>query len=67
MRSAMLPDSAALAEIGQSWRHLETFGMLGLWAVVGLAVAPRVLRRMAQRESGSVVEERRQRAMTAGM
>ncbi len=66
MRSAMLPDSAALAEIGQSWRHLETFGMLGLWAVVGLAVAPRVLRRMAQRESGSVVEERRQRAMNAG-
>jgi hypothetical protein len=30
---------------------------------VGLALAPRILRRMAQRESGSVVEERRQRAM----
>ncbi|HST84325.1 MAG TPA: ABC transporter permease [Kineosporiaceae bacterium] len=66
MRSALLPDQAALAEIGESWRHLETFGMLGLWAVVGLALAPRVLRRMAQRESGSAVEERRQRAMQMG-
>jgi ABC-2 type transport system permease protein len=63
MRSAMLPDSAAVAEIGQSWRHLETFGMLGLWAAVGLALAPRVLRRMARRESGSVLEERRARAL----
>ena len=66
MRSVFLPDDAAMAEIGQSWRHLETFGMLGLWAVVGLALAPRVLRRMAQRESGSAVEERRQRALQAG-
>jgi ABC-2 type transport system permease protein len=66
MRSAMLPAEAAAAEIGDSWRHLETFGMLGLWAVVGLALAPRVLRRMAERESGSAVEERRQRAMTYG-
>jgi ABC-2 type transport system permease protein len=65
MRSAMMPDTAALAEIGGSWRHLETFGMLGLWALVGLALAPRVLRRMAQRESGSAVEERRQRALSA--
>jgi ABC-2 type transport system permease protein len=40
--------------------------VLGLWAVVGLALAPRVLRRMAQRESGSAVEERRQRVMAAG-
>jgi ABC-2 type transport system permease protein len=66
MRSALMPDAAALAEIGQSWRHLETFGVLGLWAVVGLTLAPRVLRRMAQRESGSAVEERRQRAMQFG-
>lgn len=65
MRSAMLPDSAVQAEIGESWRHLETFAMLGLWAVVGLLLAPRILRRMARRESGSAVEERRQRAMQA--
>jgi ABC-2 type transport system permease protein len=65
-RAAMSPDAAAAAEIGGSWRHLETFGVLGLWAVVGVLLAPRVLRRMAQRESGSVVEERRQRAMQFG-
>jgi ABC-2 type transport system permease protein len=50
-------------EIGGSWRHLETFGVLGLWAVVGLALAPVVLRRMARRESGSAVAVRRARAM----
>jgi ABC-2 type transport system permease protein len=66
MRSALMPDGAAVAEIGESWRHLETFGVLGLWAVVGLALAPRVLRRMARRESGSVVEERRQNALLRG-
>ncbi len=63
MRSAMLPDGAVAAELGESWRHLETFAVLGVWAVVGLLVAPTVLRRMARRESGSAVETRRQRAM----
>jgi ABC-2 type transport system permease protein len=66
MRAAMSPDAAAAAEIGGSWRHLETFAVLGLWAAVGLALAPRIMRRMAQRESGSVLEERRQRAMQFG-
>jgi ABC-2 type transport system permease protein len=63
MRSALLPASAASVEIGGSWRHLETVGMLGAWAVVGLIVAPIVLRRMARRESGSRVAERRERAL----
>jgi ABC-2 type transport system permease protein len=63
MRSAMLPDSLAAVEIGESWRHLETIGVLGAWAVLGLLVAPMVLRRMARRESGSSVAERRERAM----
>lgn len=65
-RAALSPDAAAAAEIGESWRHVETFGVLGLWAVVGLALAPRILRRMAQRESGSVVEARREHAMQYG-
>jgi ABC-2 type transport system permease protein len=65
-RAALSPEAAAAVEIGQSWRHVETFAVLGLWAVVGLALAPRILRRMAQRESGSVVEERRQRALQYG-
>ncbi|MCA1655954.1 MAG: ABC transporter permease [Pseudonocardiaceae bacterium] len=63
MRSAMLPDNLSAAEIGESWRHLETLGVLGAWIVAGLVVAPMVLRRMARRESGSSVAQRRERAM----
>jgi ABC-2 type transport system permease protein len=63
MRSALLPDEAVVVEIGESWRQLETVGVLGVWAVVGLVVAPVVLRRMARRESGSSVAERRERAL----
>jgi ABC-2 type transport system permease protein len=63
MRSALLPDAAAVVELGQSWRHLETVGVLGLWAVLGLVLAPVLLRRMARRESGSSVAERREKAM----
>jgi ABC-2 type transport system permease protein len=62
IRSALLPASMAAAEIGSSWRHLETVGVLGLWAV-GLVLASIVLRRMARRESGSRVAERRGKAM----
>ena len=63
MRSAFLPDSAAAWEIGESWRTLETVGVLGLWAVAGVLIAPIVLRRMARRESGSMLEARREKAM----
>jgi ABC-2 type transport system permease protein len=63
MRSAMLPDELASVEIGGSWRHLETLGVLGAWAVLGLVLAPIVLRRMARRQSGSRVAAARERAM----
>jgi ABC-2 type transport system permease protein len=63
MRSALLPGSLVSVEIGDSWRHLETVGVLGVWAIIGLAVAPVVLRRMARRESGSSVAERREKAI----
>ncbi|MGW6659472.1 ABC transporter permease [Rhodococcus sp. NPDC055024] len=63
MRSALLPDDAAAIEIDESWRHLETVAVLGVWAVVGLLVAPVVLRRMARHESGSTMAERRDKAM----
>jgi ABC-2 type transport system permease protein len=63
MRSALLPNAMAAVEIGHSWRHLATFGVLSAWAVAGLALAPAVLRRMARRESGSSVAARREKAM----
>ncbi|EME52857.1 ABC transporter permease [Amycolatopsis decaplanina] len=63
MRSALLPDSTVIIEIGQSWRPWETLGVLAVWAVIGLTLAPVVLRRMARRESGSSVAARREKAM----
>ncbi|SEF37349.1 ABC-2 type transport system permease protein [Amycolatopsis pretoriensis] len=63
MRSALLPDSAVVVEIGQSWRPLPTLGVLVAWSVIGLALAPVLLRRMARREAGSSVAERREKAM----
>ncbi|MGH8496873.1 MAG: ABC transporter permease [Gammaproteobacteria bacterium] len=65
-RSAMLPAEMAAAEIGASWRTLEMFVVLGLWAVIGIALAPVLLRRMARRQSGSAVAEARQRIMSKG-
>jgi ABC-2 type transport system permease protein len=61
-RSVFLPDSTLAAEIGGSWRLLEMAGVLGLWSIVGLLVAPAVLRRMARRESGSGLSRRREGA-----
>lgn len=63
MRSALLPNALAAVEIGHSWRHLATFGVLSAWAVAGLVLAPVVLRRMARRESGSAVAARREKVM----
>jgi ABC-2 type transport system permease protein len=63
MRSALLPNGLAAVEIGHSWRHLATFGVLSAWAVVGLVAAPALLRRMARRESGSSVAARRDKAL----
>jgi ABC-2 type transport system permease protein len=63
MRSALLPDSAVLAEIGQSWRPLPTLGVLVAWSVIGLTLAPVLLRRMARREAGSSMAQRREKAM----
>jgi ABC-2 type transport system permease protein len=63
MRAALLPSSLASVELDQSWRLPWAFLVLALWAVLGLAAAPAVLRRVARRESGSRVAERRERAM----
>lgn len=66
VRSALSPASAAAAEIGGSWRTLETVAVLGVWAVIGMAIAPRILRRMAQRTSGSDMEARKQQVLNRG-
>ncbi|NMO52634.1 ABC transporter permease [Actinoplanes sp. TBRC 11911] len=63
MRSAFLPDALSAVELHHAWRHLETFGVLTVWAVLGLLVAPVILRRMARRESGSAVAARRDRML----
>ncbi|MEU4745800.1 ABC transporter permease [Actinosynnema sp. NPDC023658] len=63
MRSALLPDAAVAVEVDESWRHLETVGVLTAWTVLGLVVAPVVLRRMARRESGSSVAARREKSL----
>jgi ABC-2 type transport system permease protein len=65
-RSAMLPQEMVVAEVGESWRTLEMFGVLGIWAVVGFVIAPIVLRRMARRASGAAVAEARDRVMAQG-
>lgn len=65
-RAALLPGSAAVAELGGEWRLWEAAGVIGAWAVVGLLVAPAVLRRMARRESGSSVQANKQRIISRG-
>lgn len=63
MRSALLPDAAAAVELAGSWRQPETVAALGVWAVLGLILAPLLLRRMTRRESGSRVAQRREQAL----
>ncbi len=68
MRSALAARRArSWSRSVESWRHLETVGVLGAWAVAGLLVAPIVLRRMARRESGSAVADRRDRALRSSV
>jgi ABC-2 type transport system permease protein len=65
-RSAMLPAEMVAAEIGGSWRTLQMFAVLGVWAVIGFLLAPILLRRMARRQSGSAVAKVRERYMSKG-
>jgi ABC-2 type transport system permease protein len=63
MRSALLPHTLAAVEIGRSWRHWQTAGVLGAWAIAGVCTAPIVLRRMARRESGASLTARREKIL----
>lgn len=58
MRWTFLPDGAKAVELGGQWRLGPALLVVTAWAVVGLVLVPRVLRRMARRESGSAVEAR---------
>lgn len=66
VRAVVLPDAAAAVEIGGEWRTGLTLAVLLTWAVVGLVVAPVLLRRTARRQSGSTVAEARQRVLSRG-
>lgn len=63
LRSVFLPADAAAVEVGGSWRPVQTVAVLGAWAAVGLIAGPVLLARMARRESGSVMETRRQQVL----
>ena len=63
MRAALLPGALQSVELDGSWRLGYVLLALCGWAALGLLAAPPVLRRMAQRESGSKVMARRERAM----
>ncbi|WP_222262380.1 ABC transporter permease [Modestobacter marinus] len=63
LRWAFLPDAAAAGELGEVWRPGLAVLVLATWAVAGCLVAPRVLRRMARRQSGSQVQAAREAAL----
>lgn len=65
-RSVFLPESAAAVELTGSWRTAETFAVLAGWAIIGMIIMPRLLRRMARRISGSEMEEGRKRYVQRG-
>ncbi|QGW24252.1 MULTISPECIES: ABC transporter permease [unclassified Dietzia] len=59
MRASLLPESMAGVEVGETWRIEWVFVVLIVWAVASMVMAPKLLSRMARRESGSVVAARR--------
>ncbi|WP_208322164.1 ABC transporter permease [Paramicrobacterium fandaimingii] len=59
LRASLLPDAMASVEIDGSWRLEWVFIVLAAWAIVCLTVAPKLLGRMARRESGSTLAARR--------
>ncbi len=66
LRSGFLPDAAAAIEVGESWRVAQSVTALGIWAAVGVTLAPVLLRRMVRRQSGSQVAAARERVLAKG-
>ncbi len=65
-RSALLPGEAVVLELGQTWATGATALVLAAWAVVGMVSAPPALRRLARRQSGSLVAAARERVLSRG-
>lgn len=63
LRWAFLPDGAGAFEAGGQWNLPGAFTVIVLWGLVGLVLSPRILGRMARRESGSAVEARKAERM----
>lgn len=66
MRTVLLDDAAMALEVGGSWRTPLMVLVLAGWAVVGMLLAPVLLRRMARKTSGSAVAEARERVLSRG-
>jgi ABC-2 type transport system permease protein len=63
LRGAFLPGELGAFEVFGDWQFGLAFLVVGSWAVVGLLLAPRLLRRVARRETASGIELRRQAAL----
>lgn len=65
-RWVMLPESAGAVELGGEWQVGLTLVVLVAWSVLGFVIAPMLLRRMARRQSGSLVAAARDRVLNRG-
>lgn len=66
MRAVFLPADAAAVELHGTFQTPLALAIIAGWAVVGFLLAPSVLRRMANRQSGSVVAAARDRVLSRG-
>lgn len=63
LRWSLLPDGAAVAEVGGEWRPLLALAVLAAWAVGAIIVARLALRGAAAHQSGSAVAAARDAAV----
>lgn len=63
MRAALLPDAYAVAESAGTWQLPLAALVLLAWTAAGALFAPRTLRLMTSKESGSRLNDRQQRAL----
>lgn len=65
-RAVLLPADASVVEVGGDFHLPLTLAVLLAWTILGLVLAPIVLRRMARRQSGSTVAAARDRVLSKG-